>query len=82
MCYFHIGDLIPVSSGLMSKEDFEQYFKIPGTLKNRCVRYLKTNLGKKTAFEKLMKLIATEEFVNIEQADRMINWEKAPSIIM
>ena len=82
MSYFHIGDLIPETSGVMSKEDFEKYYKIPGTLKNRCLRYIKANLGKKKAFEKMMELIETEKFVNLEQADKMIDWEQAPSVLL
>jgi polysaccharide deacetylase family protein (PEP-CTERM system associated) len=82
MTYFHIGDLIPEKSGIISKEDFERYYKIQGTLKNRCVRYVKSNLGKKKAFPKLLELIATEDFVNLEQADKMINWEQAPSVLL
>ena len=82
MFYFHIGDLIPEKAGLMSKQAFENYYKIPGTLKNRYVRYIKTNLGKKKAFGKMMDLIATEEFVNVEQADNMIDWEQAPSVLL
>lgn len=82
MTYFHIGDLIPETSGLMSKEAFENYYKIPGTLKNRYMRYIKTNLGTKTAFFKMMKLIETEDFVNLEQADCVIEWEQVPSIIL
>lgn len=82
MSYFHIGDIVPESSGLMRKEVFEDYYKIPGTLKNRCVRYVKTNLGKKKAFGKLMKLIDSEIFINIEQADKMIDWEHAPSVVL
>ena len=79
MTYFHIGDLIPESSGMMSREAFERYYKIPGTLKNRYLRYVKTNLGKKKAFGKMMELIATEDFVNLEQADQLIDWQQAPS---
>lgn len=82
MTYFHIADLVPESSGLMTKADFERYFKIPGTLKNRCVRYLKLNLGKKKAFGKLMKLIHSGEFVNLEQADEMIDWHQCPSVVL
>lgn len=82
MTYFHIGDLIPETSGIMSKANFESYFKIPGTLKNRYLRYIKSNLGKKKAFAKLLNLVATEDFVNLEQADKMIDWTNAPSIIL
>lgn len=82
MTYFHIDDLVPESSRVLTKAEYEMYFKEPGTLKNRYMRYIKTNLGKKGAFDKLLKLIDTEEFVNLEQADIMIDWEKAPSIII
>lgn len=75
MTYFHLLDLVPDSFGVMSKEDFGRYFKIPGTLKNRYMRYVKMNVGKKSAFEKLLKLIDSEEFVNLEQADSMIDWQ-------
>lgn len=82
MTYFHIGDLIQETSGVMNKEAFEEYYKIPGTLKNRYVRHFKTNLGKKKAFAKLMDLIKTEDFVNLEQADKMINWDYFPSVVL
>ena len=82
MTYFHIGDLIPDSAKVMSKSEYEEYFKQPGSLKNRYMRHLKTNLGKKGSFDKLMKLIDQEEFVNLEQADSMINWDVAPSVVL
>lgn len=82
MTYFHIGDLVPESSGVKSKEEYERYFKEPGTLKNRYVRYVKTNFGKKGALAKLMELIATEEFVNIEQADSAIDWNKVQPVVL
>lgn len=82
MTYFHIGDLVPESSEFMSRDDFENYFKIPGTLKNRVIRYVKSNLGKKNAFGKLMTLIETDEFVNLEQADKMIDWKRTPSVTL
>ena len=82
MSYFHIGDLVPVFSGVMNKTEFEKYYKIPGTQKNRYMRYIKTNLGTKKAFGKMLSLIATEDFVNLEQADNMIDWEQAPSILL
>lgn len=82
MFYFHIGDLIPERGGVGSKEAFEAYYKIPGTLKNRFIRYFKSNFGKKKAFGKMMELISTKEFVNLEQADTIINWEDAPSVVL
>lgn len=82
MTYFHIGDLIPETSGLMNKEDFERYYKIPGTLRNRYVRYVKSNFGKSGAFGKLLKLIQSEEFINLEQADNLIDWNKVQSVVL
>lgn len=80
MCYFHIGDLIPESHGVMSKEAYEAYFKEPGTLKARYSRYFKRNIGKKGAMLKLMKLIEQIDFINLAEADIMIDWEKAPVV--
>lgn len=82
MCYFHIGDLIPETSGVMSKEAYEAYFKEPGTLKARYARYLKSNFGKKNAFEKMMKLIDTIDFINLQQADIFLDWEVAPVVTL
>lgn len=77
MCYFHIGDLLPESNGVISKESYEAYFKEPGTLKNRYMRYIKSNLGKKSALKKLNNLILTMNFLNLEQVDKSMDWRKA-----
>lgn len=77
MCYFHIGDLVPESSKVKTKEEYEAYYKEPGTLKARYVRYLKTNLGKKNAFQKMMRLIDEMEFVGLRDADEIKNWDLA-----
>lgn len=75
MFYFHIGDLVPETMGLLSKEDYELYFKEKGTLKNRYLRYIKANIGKKGAFNKLLNLLQQEPFINLKQADDMISWK-------
>ena len=80
MGYFHIGDLLPESNGVLSKEDYEAYFKEPGTIKARYLRFVKTNMGKKTALSKLMKLMSDVDFVNLEQAEQLIDWEQAPIV--
>lgn len=77
MCYFHIGDLVPESSKVKTKEEYEAYYKEPGTLKARYVRHLKTNLGKKNAFQKMMRLIDDMEFVGLREADEKTNWSLA-----
>lgn len=74
MCYFHINDLLPEREGVPSKAKYEVYYKEPGTFKNRYVRYLKTNLGKKGAWVKLEKLIKTDEFISIELGCTIVDW--------
>ena len=80
MTYFHIDDLIPEMGGVPSKEAYEAYYKQPGTLKNRYMRYIKANLGKKGALDKMLKLIKSEEFMNIEESCKVIDWESAPEV--
>ena len=80
MTYFHIGDLLPETNAVKSKSEYEEYFKEPGTLKNRYIRYVKSNLGKKHTMSKLLKLIATVDFINLEQADQQTDWSKVPVV--
>ena len=82
MLYFHINDLVPEIGGVPSREQYEKYYKQPGTFKNRYVRYLKTNLGKKHAIKKLSSLLIskTMNFINLEEADMLIDWEKIPIV--
>lgn len=82
MTYFHLGDLNPVVSGVMSKSDYESYFGEKGTLKARYLRYLKFNVGVKGNKGKLFKLFGRMPFVNISEANGLIDWGKAPSIIL
>ncbi len=82
MCYFHIGDLVKEKGSLPSKEDYEVYYKEPGTLKNRCKRYIKSNIGKKKAFAKMKLLVNSEDFVSVCQADKAIDWSQAQIIIL
>lgn len=80
MCYFHIGDLVPESAKVKTKEEYEAYYKEKGTLKARYVRYFKANLGKKNAFDKMMKLIDEMRFIGLKQADEAIDWSVAPVV--
>lgn len=77
MCYFHIGDLMPEFSRVMSKKAYEDYFKEPGTLKSRYVHYIKNNLGKKNALHKLMHLIDETMFIDLRQADSKMAWNSS-----
>ena len=80
MTYFHIGDLIPETYGFMTRIEYEKYYKENGNLLNRTKRYLKSNIGTNGAFDKLMKLIKSKDFVSLEEADSQINWEKVPIV--
>lgn len=74
ICYFHLNDLINERFKLKSKKEYEDYFKEPGTLKNRIMRYIKSNIGKGNSFEKLLSLVSTHQFMNLEEAERLIDW--------
>ena len=64
----------------MSRAAYESYFKEPGTLLNRYKRYIKSNVGKNGAWDKLQKLIDSIDYVNLKQADSAIDWSKAKVI--
>lgn len=51
-----------------------------GTLMNRYLRFIKTNLGMSGAFDKLQKLLRTTDFVNLEQVSKLFDWSKAPIV--
>lgn len=68
MCYFHIVDLLDFKSPLMSREEYERYFKETGTLKARVLRYIKANLGRKRAFKGLKELLDSFDFYSVEEA--------------
>lgn len=82
MCYFHIGDLLPETSGVMSKNAYEEYFKESGSLMNRYKRYFKSNFGKKGAWIKLEKLIRTQDFISLEKSDEIIDWACSPQKVL
>ena len=82
ICYFHLNDLIQYRFEFKSKAEYEKNFMEPGTLKNRIVRYVKMNLGKGDAYGKLQRLLSAHEFVNVQEADKMIDWNKVNTITL
>lgn len=76
ICYFHLSDLIPEQKKFMSKEQYEDYFKQPGTLKNRLIRYTKSNIGSGDAFCKLEKLMKVFSFTSVHDAVQTVEWDK------
>lgn len=78
ICYFHLNDLINQRIGFKSKSEYEDYFKEPGTLKNRIVRYAKSNIGNSQAYEKFIKLVSSHDFSSIR--DCGFDWDTAITI--
>lgn len=82
MTYFHLGDLNPVISKVMTKEEFECYFNELGTFKARYMRYIKTNFGVSGNKKKLFKLLDNMPFVNLAEAEEQIDWASAPKVTL
>ena len=82
MCYFHIGDLLPGPKKPMTKAEYEEYFKEPGTFFNRYKRYVKASLGRNAVFEKMEKLVTSDRFIGLKEASDMIDWSKAPKVVL
>jgi polysaccharide deacetylase family protein (PEP-CTERM system associated) len=80
IAYFHLGDLIMNPNGMMSKEEYEKYYKELGTMKNRVIRYVKSSMGTAKAFDKMAKLISNFKFINVDGADAHIDWNSAKMI--
>lgn len=80
MTYFHIDDFIVTKGKIMSKQEYEDYFMEPGTLKNRIIRCLKSNLGRGNAYDKMSQIINNFEFHSIEYADIMTDWSKVRKV--
>ena len=80
ICYFHLADLIHEEQRMLTKAEYEDYFKEPGTLKNRLVRYAKSNVGTGDAYGKLVRLLSEHQFVNIQEADKHIDWNEVKTV--
>jgi peptidoglycan/xylan/chitin deacetylase (PgdA/CDA1 family) len=80
MTYFHIGDIIPMVSRVLTREEYENYFNESGSLLNRYKRCIKGNIGTKSACSKLIDLLKSTEFMSLEEADENICWSSALKI--
>lgn len=76
MCYFHIKDLLTERQKLLSKAEYEDYFKEPGTFKNRYLRYFKTSVGRRNALKNLEKLLDSFMFLSVEEYCQQKSLEK------
>lgn len=70
ICYFHLNDLATIKIAFKSRKEHEEYFKEPGTLKNRTIRYLKSNIGTGDTFKKFQRLVSGQSFISIREADK------------
>jgi polysaccharide deacetylase family protein (PEP-CTERM system associated) len=77
ICYFHLNDLITERKKMKSKAEYEEYFKEPGTIKNRLIRYAKGNLGTGNAWGKLCRLVEGHSFISMTEANQQIKWDNA-----
>lgn len=82
MCYFHLSDIMEETKKMMSRKEYEGYFKENGSLIKRYKRYIKSNLGKKNAYSKLKYLINNYDFENLSQLDKSIDWENASKVVL
>ena len=80
MCYFHIGDLLTEKVKLMTKTEYEDYFKEPGTIKNCYLRYFKANIGRGNAMKNLEKIMSIYHFIPISDSLRTSTIDKVISI--
>ncbi len=65
MWYFHIHHLLHEKDKFMSKTEYEEYFKETGTIKDRYIRYIKSNIGRRGAMRHLNQLLDTFEFTSV-----------------
>ncbi|MBO7416882.1 MAG: polysaccharide deacetylase family protein [Bacteroidaceae bacterium] len=82
ICYFHLADLIHEEHKMLSREKYEAYFKEPGTFRNRLSRFVKSNVGTGNAYKKLNRLLSNHIFLNINEADSLIDWKKKPVVFL
>lgn len=68
MCYFHIADLLTERAPMMSRANFEDYFKESGPLPKRLIRYFKSNVGRSGAIAKMEALLKIGNFLAIADA--------------
>lgn len=80
MCYFHLLDMISEKVPMKSKAEYEAYFHEKGTLKNRVLRYVKTNIGSGEAFRKLSALVKAFPFTSLSEAGETLSWDDVPEV--
>lgn len=82
ICYFHLNDLVNQRFTFKSKAEYEEIYKETGTLKNRIIRYAKSNIGNGDSFGKMSRLLSEYLFVSVSEADKMIEWNKMNTVTL
>ncbi len=70
MTYFHIKDF--------DREQEKKFGSLAG--ENAVIRYFKNYYGLSSCFSKFNKMLDDFRFISLEQADKIINWDKAEVI--
>ena len=82
ICYFHMADFIREKHKMMSKQEYEEYFKESGIWINRMKRYLKSSMGIGNVWGKFQRLLKEFEFVNIQESSKQICWEDIETVTL
>ena len=79
ICYFHMADF--VKEKRWTRQEYETYFKEKAGLFSAYIRTAKTNIGKRSSWNKFEKLLEELVFVSLADADSQIDWSAAPVAI-
>lgn len=80
MSYFHIGDLLEPSKHLMTRQEYEDYFKEPGTLTARLKRYIKSNIGRGDVISKFDRHLQARKYTSIRDSQLLFKPSKVLEI--
>ena len=70
-CYFHIEDFLPKKSQIMSRSEYEEYFKEPGPFITRYIRHIKSNIGRTKSMAHFEKLLTVFSFGSIASFNQL-----------
>lgn len=71
MSYFHIGDLLGPPEKMWTREEYEEYFKEPGTYMARIKRYFKDSVGRANILSKFDRHLAARQYLSIRDAQQL-----------
>ncbi len=77
MFYFHIKDFQHNTVKMFDRPTYEEYFKEPGTLVNRCKRYVKDNLAMGHPLDKFKSLSKDLRMYDMNTAIEEVDWDKS-----